>query len=48
MLKPQLPLEAKREEDVRKSLSESNGKLARPRRFLAPNLRCFQGRFVAC
>ena len=28
MLKPQLPLEAKREEDVRKSLSESNGKLS--------------------
>ncbi len=26
MLKPQLPLDTKREEDVRKSLSESNGK----------------------
>ena len=29
MLKPQLPLEPKREEEVRKSLSESNGKLRR-------------------
>jgi hypothetical protein len=26
MLKPQLPLDTKREDDVRKSLSESNGK----------------------
>ena len=28
MLKPQLPLDNKREDDVRKSLSESNGKAA--------------------